>query len=139
MAEMPAYSSTYRRRSSPPTCPACRATHSNVSSTLAPTFDHMISLGQSNTIISCPAFTTHSELDEAALAEAGISSTTIRYAIGDEDPKDLIAHFIAAAKLTLGEEFAGKFMSPAQIDALVRDCYLDTHKKYIESRPNFSL
>jgi O-acetylhomoserine (thiol)-lyase len=106
---------------------------------LAPTFDHMISLGQPNTIISCPALTTHSELDEAALAEAGISSTTIRYAIGDEDPKDLIAHFIAAAKLTLGEEFAGKFMSPAQIDALVRDCYLDTHKKYIESRPNFSL
>ncbi len=28
---------------------------------LAPTFGHMISLGQSNTIVSCPALTTHSE------------------------------------------------------------------------------
>ena len=84
---------------------------------------------------SCPAFTTHSELDEAAQAEAGISPTTIRYAVGDEDPKDLIAHFIASAKLMLDPElpgFSGKFMSPAQIDALVRDCYLDTHRRYIE-------
>ena len=30
---------------------------------LSPTFDHMISLGQSNTIVSCPALTTHSELE----------------------------------------------------------------------------
>lgn len=102
---------------------------------LAPTFDHMISLGQSNTIVSCPAFTTHSELDEAAQAEAGISPTTIRYAVGDEDPKDLIAHFIASAKLMIDPElpgFSGKFMSPAQIGELVRECYLDTHRRYIE-------
>lgn len=55
---------------------------------LSPTFGHMISLGQSNTIVSCPALTTHSELDETALAEAGIRSTTIRFAIGDEHPRD---------------------------------------------------
>jgi cystathionine beta-lyase/cystathionine gamma-synthase len=109
---------------------------------LSPTFDHMISLGQSNTIVSCPAFTTHSELDEKALAEAGISPTMIRFAVGDEDPKDLIAHFIAAAKLTIDPAvpgFSGKFMSPALIDQLVRECYLDTHRRYIESRPVFSL
>ena len=29
---------------------------------LDPTFAHMISLGQSNTIVSCPGLTTHSEL-----------------------------------------------------------------------------
>src|SRR5690606_24554495 len=34
---------------------------------LAPAFDHMISLGQANTIVSCPALTTHSELNEQAL------------------------------------------------------------------------
>ena len=33
---------------------------------LDPTFAHMISLGQSNTIVSCPGLTTHSELDDAA-------------------------------------------------------------------------
>lgn len=102
---------------------------------LAPTFDHMISLGQSNTIVSCPAFTTHSELDESAQAEAGISPTTIRYAVGDEAPKDLIAHFIASAKLMIDPKLPGfshKFMSPAQIAALVRECYLETHRRYIE-------
>jgi O-acetylhomoserine (thiol)-lyase len=107
---------------------------------LAPTFDHMISLGQPNTIISCPSLTTHSELDEAALAEAGISTTTIRYAIGDEDPKDLIAHFIAAAKLTIDPVlpgFSAKFMAPADIEALIRECYLQTHRRYIESQPPF--
>jgi O-acetylhomoserine/O-acetylserine sulfhydrylase-like pyridoxal-dependent enzyme len=108
---------------------------------LSPTFDHMISLGQANTIVSCPAFTTHSELDEAALAGAGISPTMIRFAVGDEDPKDLTAHFIAAAKLAIDPAvpgFASQFMSAAQIDSLVHDCYLDTHRAYIESRPAFS-
>ena len=53
---------------------------------LSPTFGHMISLGQSNTIVSCPSLTTHSELDEAALTAAGMSPTTIRFAVGDESP-----------------------------------------------------
>src|SRR5213078_1986835 len=74
---------------------------------LAPTFDHMVSLGQSNTIVTCPAFTTHSELDEQALQEAGISGTTIRLAVGDEDPRDLIAHLVDAARLTLDPAVPG--------------------------------
>ena len=57
---------------------------------LSPTFGHMISLGQSNTIVSCPSLTTHSELDEAALAKADLTPTTIRFAIGDESPLDLL-------------------------------------------------
>lgn len=104
---------------------------------LAPTFDHMISLGQSNTIVSCPAFTTHSELDEKAQASAGITPTTIRVAIGDEDPKDLIAHFIASCKLCIDPAvpgFSAKFMKPKEIDDLVRRVYLDTHRKYIDSK-----
>lgn len=105
---------------------------------LAPVFSHMISLGQSNTIISCSALTTHSELDDQALTDAGISRTAIRCAVGDEDPRDLIAHFTGAARYTLEERhpgFCDGFLAPAAIDALIRDIYLDTHRRYIESRP----
>jgi O-acetylhomoserine/O-acetylserine sulfhydrylase-like pyridoxal-dependent enzyme len=108
---------------------------------LAPTFDHMISLGQSNTIVSCPALTTHSELKLEQLAEAGISPTTIRFAVGDEDPKDLIAHFIAAARLAIDPVvpgFSQQFPTGPQIDELVRDCYVDVHRRYIESKPSMA-
>ncbi len=108
---------------------------------LAPTFAHMISLGQSNTIISCPALTTHSELDEAALADGGLRPTTIRMAVGDEDAKDLIAHFIHAAKLSIEPSvpgFSEGFMGPEEIDDLVRRCYLNAHRAYIEAKPKFA-
>lgn len=104
---------------------------------LAPTFDHMISLGQSNTIVSCPALTTHSELDEAHLREAGITPTTIRFAVGDEHPRDLIEHFIAAARLAIDPEvpgFSAQFPSGADVDALVRETYLQSHADYIASQ-----
>lgn len=104
---------------------------------LEPTFSHMISLGQTNTIVSCPALTTHSELDAAALASSGIQPTTIRLAIGNEDPKDLLAHFIQAARLALDPEvpgFSSQFMPPAEVDALVKECYVETHRRYIESK-----
>ncbi len=105
---------------------------------LAPTFGHMISLGQSNTIVSCPALTTHSELDDDALAEAGISRTTIRCAVGDEDPRDLVAHLVGAARHTLEPAhpgFSAKFPTPTEIDALIHEIYLDTHQRYVKSRP----
>jgi cystathionine beta-lyase/cystathionine gamma-synthase len=108
---------------------------------LEPAFAHMISLGQANTIVSCPALTTHSELNETALAESGIRPTTIRFAVGDEDPKDLLRHFIAAAKLAIDPllpGFSEGFLTPDEIDALVRNCYLDAHRRYIESRPPFA-
>jgi O-acetylhomoserine/O-acetylserine sulfhydrylase-like pyridoxal-dependent enzyme len=104
---------------------------------LEPMFAHMISLGQSNTIVSCPALTTHSELDAAALSASGISPTTIRLAIGNEDPKDLIAQFIQSARLAIEPHvpgFSDSFLSAADIDKLVRDCYLDGHRRHIESR-----
>jgi len=104
---------------------------------LEPTFSHMISLGQTNTIVSCPALTTHSELDAAALASSGIQPTTIRLAIGNEDPKDLLAHFIQAARLALDPHvpgFSARFMSPAETDALVQECHVETHRRYIESK-----
>lgn len=108
---------------------------------LAPTFDHMISLGQSNTIVSCPALTTHSELNLEALGEAGITPTTIRFAVGDEDPRDLISHFIHAARLTIDPVvpgFSEGFLSLAQIQTLIKECYLGAHRRYIESKQTMS-
>lgn len=104
---------------------------------LEPLFAHMISLGQSNTIVSCPALTTHSELDDAALEAAGIGRTTIRFAIGNEDPKDLIAQFMEAARLAIDPEspgFSQAFPALTEIDQLVEQCYLDGHRRYIQSK-----
>ena len=104
---------------------------------LAPTFDHMISLGQSNTIVSCPALTTHSELPAAALKEAGITPTTIRVAIGDEDPRDLVGHLIAAARLAIDPEvpgFSDQFPSADETEELICDCYVNAHRRYIEQK-----
>lgn len=104
---------------------------------LDPTFSHMISLGQSNTIVSCPALTTHSELDESALAESGIRPTTIRFAVGDEDPRDLTNHFIEAARLQLDPAvpgFSAGFPSAKELGGVIKECYLETHQRYIEEK-----
>jgi hypothetical protein len=104
---------------------------------LSPTFGHMISLGQPNTIVSCPALTTHSELDTQSLAAAGISPRTIRFAVGDEDPRDLIEHLVATAKFTIDPDvpgFSAAFPSLAAADELIRECYIDTHRRYIVSK-----
>lgn len=106
---------------------------------LAPTFSHMISLGQSNTIISCPALTTHSELNADALSEGGIGPTTIRIAVGDEDPKDLMAHFVAATRLAvdpLHPGFSDQFLSAAEADRMAEEVYLSIHKRYVQSKRN---
>ena len=100
----------------------------------------MISLGQSNTIVSCPALTTHSELDEAELAGAGISPATIRIAVGDEDPKDLLRHFVETARLTIDPlvpGFSHGFPSGPQIDTIVEQTYIDAHTRYIKSKAPF--
>lgn len=102
---------------------------------LSPMFGHMISLGQSNTIVSCPALTTHSELSETALAEAGMTPTTIRCAVGDEDPLDLISHFLNAAKQTIDLSepgYSDQFMSIADAKQLIKKHYVDTHAAHVE-------
>lgn len=107
---------------------------------LAPTFDHMITLGQSNTVISCPALTTHSELSEEQLRDRGLTPTSIRVAVGDEDPKDLLAHFVHAARLTLDPHvpgFSEKFIQAEEVDQLVRRTYLDAQERYVDAMPSF--
>jgi O-acetylhomoserine/O-acetylserine sulfhydrylase-like pyridoxal-dependent enzyme len=107
---------------------------------LSPTFGHMISLGQSNTIVSCPALTTHSELDEVAQRKAGLTPTTVRIAVGDEDCLDLLSHLTAAAQLTLDPVIPGfskSFPTPQEAARLYRSTYIDIHTRYIASRtPN---
>ena len=71
------------------------------------------------------------------MAEAGITPTTIRVAVGDEDPRDLIAHLVATAKLTIDPELPGfseAFPSTAAANELIRSCYIETHTRYIESK-----
>ncbi len=102
---------------------------------LSPTFGHMISLGQSNTIVSCPALTTHSELDEEALNAAGLSPTTLRFAIGDEDPFDLIRHLVYAARGTIDLDipnFSDGFMPESDARELVRQNYAQAHAKFVD-------
>jgi len=101
---------------------------------LSPVFNHMVSLGQCNTTILCPAFTSHSELSGDALKESGIAPTNIRIAVGDENPKELIGHFLGASRLVIDPAnpgFSDHFMEPSEVDMLVRDTYLDVHATYI--------
>jgi cystathionine beta-lyase/cystathionine gamma-synthase len=101
---------------------------------LAPTFDHMISLGQSNSIVSCPALTTHSELSEEALREAGILPTMIRIAVGDEHPRDLIDHLVSSARLIIDpvvDGFSARFPSIQETAQLIEHSYIDAHRASI--------
>ena len=54
------------------------------------------SLGSVHTIVVHPPSTTHRQLDDAALAEAGIAQGLVRCSIGLEDLDDLQADFAAA-------------------------------------------
>ena len=50
---------------------------------------HLVNVGDNKTLISHPASTTHSQLNEQALAAAGITENTIRLAVGIEHIDDL--------------------------------------------------
>lgn len=118
-----------------------RATLERFFDSLAPMFGHMVSLGQSNTLVLCPALTSHSELGPEALREAGITPTTIRIAVGDEAPREIIGDFLTAARHTLDREhpgFSAKFMHGAAIDRLVDEVYLDVHRRHAAAQPRFA-
>lgn len=103
---------------------------------LDPVLGHQVSLGQTNTVVLCPAITSHSEMSDKALREAGIQPTTLRIAVGLEDPRTLIAHIIKVAELTLegaSPGFSGRFPKPEQIDAIYRKHYNEVHRRYVES------
>ena len=102
---------------------------------LEPAFAHMISLGQTNSIISCPGLTTHSELNAAQQKEAQIFPTTIRFAMGIENPMDLIQHVISAAKLSIDSDvpnYSEQFMSLEEARDMAKKIYTDMHSRYSE-------
>ncbi|MGI9245913.1 MAG: PLP-dependent transferase, partial [Steroidobacteraceae bacterium] len=108
---------------------------------LEPAFGLQVTLGQSNTVVVCPALTSHSELSGDALREAGISPTTIRIAVGDEDPRTLLAHLMQAAGIAIEPAcpgFTALFAPPAEVDALFESIYVDVHRRFAASRPRMA-
>lgn len=88
---------------------------------LEPAFGHQISIGQTNTLILCPALTSHSELSRAEQEKAGISLTTMRIAMGCDEVKPLIAHFVLALRHAIDPlyaDFSRQFMSARELDEL---------------------
>ncbi|WP_330925849.1 trans-sulfuration enzyme family protein [Candidatus Sororendozoicomonas aggregata] len=102
---------------------------------LSPGFGHMVSLGQNDTLMLCPALTSHSELSPEALKQADIHPTTIRVAMGGENPRDLISHFREAAKAHLnsnGEDFSSGFMNQQALEELISSTTVDVYKQHLE-------
>jgi methionine-gamma-lyase len=58
---------------------------------------HATSLGSVETLCSHPASSSHRQLSDAELAEAGLTPGMIRVSIGLEDPEDLIEDLASAA------------------------------------------
>lgn len=88
---------------------------------LEPAFGHQISIGQTNTLILCPALTSHSELSRAEQEKAGISLTTMRIAMGCDEVKPLIAHFVMALRHAIDPlyaDFSRQFMQASELDRL---------------------
>ena len=103
---------------------------------LEPAFAHMISLGQTNSIVSCPGLTTHSELNAQQQQEAQIFPTTIRFAMGIENPIDLIRHVVIAAQLAIDPEvegFSKQFMSLDEARKMAQSVYNDMHQRYSQA------
>ena len=59
---------------------------------------HATSLGSVETLCSHPASSSHRQLSEAQLAEAGLSAGLVRVSIGLEDPDDLIEDLVRASE-----------------------------------------
>src|SRR6266853_1797494 len=73
-------------------------------------------------------------------------STTMRmgrsgaacFAWGDEDPRQLVAHFIRASELVfdpIRPGFSAAFMLPEAVDELYSRVYLDAHTRWLHSQP----
>ena len=108
---------------------------------LEPAVGMQVSLGQTNSLALCPAMTTHSELSESALAEAGIAATTLRISVGLEDPRLFLAHFIGAARLALEPEhrgFCALFPQATEIDTLYAAIHRDVSQRHIDASPGIA-
>lgn len=124
-----------------PITPVGRTAFKRFYDSLEPAIGMQVSLGQTNTAALCPALTTHSELSEEDLKEAGIAPTTMRISVGLEDPRILISHIQRSAMLTLDTEIPGfsqHFPPGKEIDRIYRETYVDVHSRYVASLPDYS-
>ncbi|WP_298636867.1 PLP-dependent transferase [uncultured Umboniibacter sp.] len=96
---------------------------------LEPCFSHQVSIGQTNTLVLCPALTSHSELSGGALADANIYPTTIRISMGTEDVRELMAHLYLAAKIHIDPLCEG-FSSGFDIDNMDALLLAETKRVY---------
>ena len=118
-----------------------RTTFTRFFDCLEPAFGHQVSLGQSNTVVLCPALTSHSEMSPEELREAGIAPSTVRIAVGDEDPRQLIAHLVRTVELIVDPVrpgFSRAFMRPEAVDRLYQEVYLDVHTRWLKSQRSTS-
>ncbi|PRO71538.1 Cys/Met metabolism pyridoxal-phosphate-dependent enzyme [Alteromonas alba] len=105
---------------------------------LEPAFGHQISIGQTNTLILCPALTSHSEMSRAEQQKASIALTTMRIAMGCDCVKSLIAHFVLALKQAIDPihpGFSDSFMAAARLDELHQRVAAEVHAQYYGSQP----
>jgi len=61
-------------------------------------FSHLANIGDAKSLVIHPATTTHSRMDDAALAAAGIGPGTVRLSIGLEHPDDLLEDLARALR-----------------------------------------
>lgn len=118
-----------------------RHTFARFFDSLEPGFGLMVSIGQSNTIVLCPALTSHSELSIDDLAQARIYPTTMRISMGNENVKDLIASLMNAANNHIEPErpgFIKKFMPVAEVERMLEEVTHEVHQKMLESQPKLA-
>ncbi|MCW8127634.1 trans-sulfuration enzyme family protein [Microbulbifer halophilus] len=105
---------------------------------LEPAFGQMVSLGQTNTMVLCPALTSHSELSPEAQRAADIHPSTIRISVGDENMAQLAAHVLCCTQLHLDPAcpgFSDGFMAANEIDDMFARFYREVHEKVAEGFP----
>ena len=76
-----------------------------------------------------------------ALNEAGITPTTNRIAVGNEDPRALLSHIMKAAELAfdpVSPGFSEKFMKAEDVDEMFETIYVETHRGFARSRPRMA-
>lgn len=103
---------------------------------LEPAFSHQVSIGQNNTIILCPALTSHSEMAATEQKKAGIHLTTMRIAMGTDNVKELLAHFLNSAKLhidPLVPGFSDHFMNAEALDKLYMETCMEVCQQHYGS------
>lgn len=108
---------------------------------LEPAFGHQVSIGQTNTIVLCPALTSHSELSREEQEKGQIFLTTMRIAMGTDSVKALIAHFIHAARLHIDPAhpgFTDKFMSAEEIDKMFNQITAEVTQQHYGAQPSMA-